>query len=114
MPLQQKGHPYSSQTSEASSSVYLQDLSQHPNNKRPQQYDSWESINHQQDHDLPEPVLPWMKSESRNSLGSSRSSVDATSLHIMKRQTPDNPNTKKKQRWTKHKWWLLLSNTVVK
>jgi hypothetical protein len=105
-----KGHPYTSQTSQASSSVSLQDLRQH---KQPQQYDSWESINHQQDHDLPEPVLPWMKSESRNSLGS-RSSVDTTSLHIMKRQTPDTTNTKKKQRWTKHKWWLLLSNTLVK
>lgn len=110
------GHPYGSQTSQASSSVSLQELRQ-TNNARasnstaPQQFDSWESINHQDD-ELPEPVLPWMKSESRQSIGS-RNSVDTTSLHVVKRYAPD-PAIKKKQRWTKHKWWLLLSNTLVK
>ncbi|KAI8098824.1 tetraspanin Tsp2 [Halteromyces radiatus] len=62
--------------------------------------------------DLPEPVLPWMRSESRQSLGGvSQSSVDAASLHVVKRFVPD--TIKKKQRWTLHKWWLLLSNTVL-
>ncbi|KAI8977878.1 tetraspanin Tsp2 [Pilobolus umbonatus] len=69
------------------------------------------SWNGTMDNVLPEPVLPWMKSESRNSLGS-RSSIDGASLHVMKRYTPD-PNLKKKQRWTKHKWWLLLSNSLL-
>lgn len=99
---------YISQTSQASSSVSLQDLNQRIATP-PQHADSWESL---QNDDLPEPVLPWMKSESRQSLGS-RSSVDTTSLHVMKRQMPD-PAIKKKQRWSKHKWWLLFSNTVVK
>lgn len=64
--------------------------------------------------DLPEPVLPWMRSDSRQSLGgTTQSSVDATSLHIVKRHVPETLN-KKKQRWTLHKWWLLFSNSVVK
>ncbi|CAO3643481.1 unnamed protein product [Mucor hiemalis] len=105
---QQQNYPYSTQKSQASSSVSLQDL--RPN--RAQNYDSWESI--QQDGgQLPEPVLPWMKSESRQSFGSSsRNSVDTASLHMVKRYAPD-PAIKKKQRWTKHKWWLLLSNTLL-
>lgn len=62
--------------------------------------------------ELPEPVLPWMRSESRQSLGGmSQSSVDAASLHVVKRYNDDTP--KKKQRWTLHKWWLLLSNSVL-
>lgn len=105
--------PYGS-SSQASSSVSLQDLRQNngraSNGGSPQQFDSWESIHHQDD-ELPEPVLPWMKSESRQSIGS-RNSVDTTSLHVVKRYAPD-PAIKKKQRWTKHKWWLLLSNTLV-
>jgi hypothetical protein len=96
-----RGHPYVSQ---ASSSASLQDT--RPN---PRPYDSYESF---PINGLQEPVLPWMKSESRQSLGS-RSSLDTTSLHIMKGQFPD-PSAKKKQRWSKHKWWLLLSNTLVK
>lgn len=64
--------------------------------------------------DLPEPVLPWMRSDSRQSLGgTTQSSVDAASLHIVKRHVPETLN-KKKQRWTLHKWWLLFSNSVVK
>lgn len=65
------------------------------------------------DGDLPEPVLPWLKSESRQSLGS-QSSVDTSGLHTVKRNaiTSAQQGTKKK-RWTKHKWWMLLSNTVV-
>lgn len=115
--VKEGGHPYASQTSQASSSVSLQEMRTSQNNTRasgssgpPQQFDSWESINPQDE--LPEPVLPWMKSESRQSLGS-RNSVDTTSLHVVKRFAPD-PAIKKKQRWTKHKWWLLLSNTLVK
>lgn len=108
------GLPYGI-SSEASSSVSLQELRQNnvrtSNSASPQQYDSWESIHHQQDDELPEPVLPWMKSESRQSIGS-RNSVDTTSLHVVKRYAPD-PAIKKKQRWTKHKWWLLVSNTLV-
>ncbi|KAI8074780.1 hypothetical protein BC940DRAFT_289077 [Gongronella butleri] len=65
--------------------------------------------------DLPEPVLPWMRSESRNSLGNSSQlsqlSVDANGLHAVKRFTPDREN--KRQRWTMHKWWLLGSNTIL-
>ena len=54
-----------------------------------------------------------MKSESRQSFGSSsRNSVDTASLHVVKRYAPD-PAIKKKQRWTRHKWWLLLSNTLL-
>ena len=102
-------NPYTSQTSQASSSVSLQDLNQRITTTPPQHSDSWESL---QNDDLPEPVLPWMKSESRQSIGS-HTSVDTTSLHVMKRQMPD-PAIKKKQRWSKHKWWLLFSNTVVK
>ncbi|KAI9012552.1 tetraspanin Tsp2 [Phycomyces nitens] len=68
----------------------------------------WDSV-----EDLPEPVLPWMKSESRQSLGgASRNSVDTASLHVVKRYAPD-PNIKRKQRWTPHKWWLLFSNTAL-
>lgn len=104
-------HPYQSQNSQASSSVSLQDLRYSSNTH---------SSSGEQDEELPEPVLPWMKSESRQSLGgnngsvvsSSRNSVDTTSLHIVKRYAPD-PAIKKKQRWTSHKWWLLLSNTLV-
>lgn len=95
-----KEHPYVSQPSHPSSSVSLQDMRPYPK--------PYESA---VDNNLQEPVLPWMKSESRQSLGS-RSSIDATSLHIVKRQFPD-PSVKKKQRWSKHKWWLLLSNTLV-
>ncbi|ORX62997.1 hypothetical protein DM01DRAFT_1331094 [Hesseltinella vesiculosa] len=63
--------------------------------------------------DLPEPVLPWMRSESRNSLGgTSQLSVDAASLHAVKRYIPEQINTKR-QRWTLHKWWLLFSNTLL-
>ncbi|KAI8334741.1 tetraspanin Tsp2 [Chlamydoabsidia padenii] len=62
--------------------------------------------------DLPEPVLPWMRSESRQSLGGiSQTSVDTASLHVVKRHVPE--TIKKKQRWTLHKWWLLLSNSVL-
>jgi len=100
-------NPYTAQTSQASSSVSLQDLNQRIVTP-PQHADSWDSLHNE---DLPEPVLPWMKSESRQSLGS-RTSVDTTSLHVMKRQMPD-PAVKKKQRWSKHKWWLLVSNTIV-
>lgn len=99
--LSNKG--YIHQTSHASSSVSLHDI--RPN---PRQYDSYESV---VNNDLPEPILPWMKSESRQSLGS-RTSVDTASLHVVKRQFP-NPSVKKKQRWSKHKWWLLFSNTLV-
>lgn len=62
---------------------------------------------------LERPVLPWLR-ESRPSVVSSKtcSSVDASSLHFVKRNQPD-PNIKRKQRWTKHKWWLLFSNTMV-
>lgn len=107
VPQEGIGHPYASQNSQASSSVSLQDM-RHTSRPSTTPVESWDST---QD-DLPEPVLPWMKSESRQSLGS-RSSVDTTSLHVVKRYTPD-PAIKKKQRWTKHKWWLLLSNTLVK
>ncbi|EPB84402.1 hypothetical protein HMPREF1544_08839 [Mucor circinelloides 1006PhL] len=100
-------NPYTAQTSQASSSVSLQDLNQRIVTP-PQHTDSWDSLHNE---DLPEPVLPWMKSESRQSLGS-RTSVDTTSLHVMKRQMPD-PAVKKKQRWSKHKWWLLFSNTIL-
>ncbi|RCH98811.1 hypothetical protein CU097_012488 [Rhizopus azygosporus] len=99
--LSNKG--YIHQTSHASSSVSLHDI--RPN---PRQYDSYESV---VNNDLPEPILPWMKSESRQSLGS-RTSVDTASLHVVKRQFP-NPSVKKKQRWSKHKWWLLFSNTLL-
>ncbi|KAI8376262.1 uncharacterized protein BYT42DRAFT_498112 [Radiomyces spectabilis] len=59
------------------------------------------------------PVLPWMKTESRSSFGaSSRTSLDTSSFHVVKRYAPD-PSLKKKQRWTAHKWWLLLSNTIL-
>lgn len=68
----------------------------------------WDSV-----EDLPEPVLPWMRSESRHSFGaSSRSSVESNSLHVMKRYVPD-PDQKKRQIWTKRKWWILFSNTLV-
>ncbi|KAG1115641.1 hypothetical protein G6F42_013888 [Rhizopus arrhizus] len=77
-------NPYTAQTSQASSSVSLQDLNQRIVTP-PQHTDSWDSLHNE---DLPEPVLPWMKSESRQSLGS-RTSVDTTSLHVMKRQMPD-------------------------
>ncbi|RCI03704.1 hypothetical protein CU098_010512 [Rhizopus stolonifer] len=89
-----KGHPYAPQVSCPSSSASLQDIRPHP-----RAMDSFDS------RDLQEPVLPWMKTESRQSL-------DTTSLHIMKRQL-DDPSVKKKQRWSKHKWWLLLSNTML-
>ncbi|KAI7871529.1 tetraspanin Tsp2 [Spinellus fusiger] len=56
--------------------------------------------------------MPWMKSESNTSLGGARQSVDTASLHVVKRFAPD-PNIKKKQRWTPHKWWLLIANTVL-
>lgn len=79
----------------------LQRLSSEPNSP-------WDSV-----EDLPEPVLPWMRSESRNSFGNmSRSSVESGSLHVVKRFVPD-ASMKKKQRWTFHKWWLLLANTLV-
>ena len=68
----------------------------------------WDSV-----EDLPEPVLPWMKSESRQSFGaSSRSSVESGSLHVVKRYQPD-PDQKKRQIWTARKWWILFSNTLV-
>ncbi|KAI7884791.1 tetraspanin Tsp2 [Lichtheimia hyalospora FSU 10163] len=68
----------------------------------------WDSV-----EDLPEPVLPWMRSESRHSFGaSSRSSVESNSLHVMKRYVPD-PDQKKRQIWTKRKWWILFSNTLL-
>lgn len=69
----------------------------------------WDSV-----EDLPEPVLPWMRSESRQSFGgmSGRSSVESGSIHVVKRYQPD-PSMKKKQRWTVHKWWLFLTNTLV-
>lgn len=104
------GNPYA-QESQSSSSVSLQEIRQSRPNSSPQ-YDSWESSNNQSDQ-LPEPVLPWMKSESRQSFGSSsRTSLDTASLHVVKRYAPD-PAIKKKQRWTKHKWWLLLANSLV-
>ncbi|KAI8355146.1 hypothetical protein BD560DRAFT_407306 [Blakeslea trispora] len=107
-PAKRGGHPYAPQSSESSSYVSLQNLNSHPNRPSILLHDSSD-----EQTDLREPVLPWMKSESRQSIGSQRSSVDASSLHIMKRQIPDT-TTKKKQRWTKHKWWLLLSNTLVR
>lgn len=68
----------------------------------------WDSV-----EDLPEPVLPWMKTESRQSFGgSSRNSVDSNSLHVIKRYAPD-PTAKKRQLWTARKWWILLANTLV-
>ncbi|KAI8885158.1 hypothetical protein K501DRAFT_246548 [Backusella circina FSU 941] len=84
-------HPYAPQTSQSSS---LRD-----NNSA---------------GDLPEPVLPWLKSESRQSLRSQSSSVDTSGLHTVKRNaiTSAQQGTKKK-RWTKHKWWMLLSNTLL-
>jgi hypothetical protein len=110
--LQGGSHPYTSQNSQASSSVSLQDL----RSSTSRQYEENSSREEEEyDEDLPEPVLPWMKSESRQSIGgsSSRSSVDTTSLHVVKRYAPD-PAIKKKQRWTRHKWWLLLSNSLVR
>ncbi|KAI9258100.1 Tetraspanin family-domain-containing protein [Phascolomyces articulosus] len=68
----------------------------------------WDSV-----EDLPEPVLPWMKSESRQSFGaSSRSSVESGSLHVVKRYQPD-PDQKKRQIWTARKWWILFSNAIL-
>lgn len=68
----------------------------------------WDSV-----EDLPEPVLPWMKTESRQSFGeSSRNSVESNSLHVIKRYAPD-PTAKKRQLWTARKWWILLANTLV-
>jgi hypothetical protein len=57
---------------------------------------------------LERPVLPWLKSTTDRV-----PSLDTSDLHLVKRNPPD-PNIKRKQRWTKHKVWLLLSNTVVK
>lgn len=94
-----KKHPYTSQASHTSSSESI-----------PQANHSSSSISRvEEDNDslLQQPVLPWMKSESRNSM----QSVDTTSLHVMKRLVPDDLN--KKKRWSKHKWWLLLTNTIV-
>jgi hypothetical protein len=85
MPILAK-HPYTSQASHTSSSDSI--------------------LQENADSLLEQPVLPWMKSESRNSMQSS-----TTSLHTMKRFVPNNLN--KKKRWSKHKWWLLLANTMV-
>ncbi|KAJ2955424.1 hypothetical protein NQZ79_g8574 [Umbelopsis isabellina] len=65
----------------------------------------WNSTEH-----LPEPpVLPWVRnSESRQS-----QSLDASSLHVMKRYNPSDEQVKKKARWTVHKWWMLVSNTLL-
>ncbi|KAI9263700.1 hypothetical protein BY458DRAFT_438650 [Sporodiniella umbellata] len=60
----------------------------------------------QLENDLQRPVLPWMRTESFMSNNSMES------LHTMKRQWID-PTLKKKQRWSKHKWWLLFSNTLL-
>ena len=67
----------------------------------------WNSIDH-----LPTPpVLPWVPNSDPSSI---RSSVDASSLHVMKRfQAKTDDQTKKKGRWTVHKWWMLVSNTIV-
>ncbi|KAI7852990.1 hypothetical protein BDC45DRAFT_512014 [Circinella umbellata] len=68
----------------------------------------WDSV-----EDLPEPVLPWMKSESRQSFGaSSRSSVESGSLHVVKRYQP-NTDQKKRQIWTARKWWILFANAIL-
>ncbi|CAO3679013.1 unnamed protein product [Rhizopus stolonifer] len=66
------------------------------------------STSHQSrlDNDLQRPVLPWMHTESL----ASHNSLE--SLHTMKRQWVD-PSLKKKQRWSKHKWLLLFSNTLL-
>lgn len=63
-----------------------------------QQYNDGDSL-------LEQPTLPWMKSENNTS---------NTSLHTMKRTTDDDEGKKKRRRWSKHKWWLFLSNTLVK
>jgi hypothetical protein len=67
----------------------------------------WNSVDH-----LPTPpVLPWVPNSDPSSI---RSSVDASSLHVMKRfQANTDDQTKKKGRWTVHKWWMLVSNTIV-
>lgn len=94
-------HPYTSQASHASS--YASQAS-HSSNDSIQEL----PLNDiDRDSLLEQPVLPWMKSESRNSI----QSVDTNSLHVMKRLVPNNLN--KKKRWSKHKWWLLLTNTMV-
>lgn len=89
-PVFRKQHPYTSQASHSSSSESIQE----------KQIDDHDSM-------LEQPVLPWMKSESRNSM----QSIDTTSLHMMKRLVPN--DLQKKKRWSRHKWWLLFSNTMV-
>ncbi|KAI9322406.1 hypothetical protein BX666DRAFT_1894552 [Dichotomocladium elegans] len=71
------------------------------------EYESpWESV-----EDLPEPVLPWMKPRS---LGESRrTSMDSSSLHIVKRYAPEQTTAKKRQKWTARKWWILFSNSLL-
>ncbi|CDH51974.1 tetraspanin tsp2 [Lichtheimia corymbifera JMRC:FSU:9682] len=79
-----------------------------PPHPRSGSHSPWDSV-----EDLPEPVLPWMKTESRQSFGgSSRNSVDSNSLHVIKRYAPD-PTAKKRQLWTARKWWILLANTLL-
>ncbi|KAH8552535.1 tetraspanin Tsp2 [Umbelopsis sp. PMI_123] len=58
------------------------------------------------------PVLPWIPNSERSSF---RTSVDASSLHVMKRFNPSTVDnqTKKRRRWTVHKWWMLVSNTIL-
>lgn len=67
----------------------------------------WNSVDH-----LPAPpVLPWVPNSDSSSI---RNSVDASSLHVMKRfQANTDDQSKKKGRWTVHKWWMLVSNTIV-
>lgn len=75
----------------------------------------WDSID-----DLQEPVLPWMQgaNASRQSIGSfmTRSSLDSNareSLHVVKRYQRELDEGRKNKRWTKFKWWLLMTNSLV-
>ncbi|OZJ06427.1 hypothetical protein BZG36_00460 [Bifiguratus adelaidae] len=75
---------------------------------------------------LPEPVMPWLRSEAGSRPTSpgmgpgylhspwrdSMASISGSSLHVVKR-FPEAPGLKKRMRWTKHKWLLLFANTLL-
>ncbi|RUP51137.1 hypothetical protein BC936DRAFT_149746 [Jimgerdemannia flammicorona] len=62
---------------------------------------------------LPAPVQPWLNSGggSSHSPRTSIMNVDGSSLHIMKRYMHD--GVPRKMRWSKHKWLLLVANTLL-
>lgn len=62
--------------------------------------------------DLQQPVLPWIRSGSYPSLHSSLSS----DIHIMRRYVGEGAPVlpvKEWRRWTWHKMWLLVMNSLV-